>query len=181
MHCWKILNLEHHYGTTRIVIMGVIVFLTVFSVSYVTFNLFNDEYYTDHLFWLFVIAVLALYPIHKCIHFLALYDLRQHLKLRIKKQFYFIPVLHMRIREPLSKNRYIFALLAPFIVLNTSIVTATWLLPAYTHYGTLLLAYHCSLCLIDILYVKYLLNSPKDAQVEETPKGYEILVPPTIN
>jgi len=65
MHCWKILNLEHHYGTTRIIIMGVITFLLVFSVSYVTFNLFNEEHYTDRLFWLFVIAVLTLYPIHK--------------------------------------------------------------------------------------------------------------------
>jgi len=181
MHCWKILNLEHHYGTTRIIIMSVFVFLTVFSLSYVTFNLFNDEHYTDHLFWLFVIAVFALYPIHKCLHFLALFDLRQHLTLRVRSQFYVIPVLHMRIREPLSKSRYIMALLTPFFVLNTAILIGTLLLPAYTHYGTLLLAYHCSLCLIDILYVKYLLNSPKDSQIEETPKGYEILVPPTIH
>lgn len=181
MHCWKILNLEHHYGTTRIMIMAVFAFLTVFSLSYVTFNLFNNEHYTDRLFWLFVIAVFAIYPIHKCLHFLALYDLRQHLKLRVRIQFYVMPVLHMRIREPLSKNRYILALLTPFIVLNTSIILGTLLFPAYTHYGTLLLAYHCSLCVIDILYVKYLLNSPKDSQIEETPKGYEILVPPTIH
>ena len=133
MHCWKILNLEHHYGTTRIIIMGVITFLLVFSVSYVTFNLFNEEHYTDRLFWLFVIAVLTLYPIHKFLHFVALFDLRQHLKLRVRSQFYIIPVLHMRIREPLSKNRYILALLTPFIVLNTSIIVGTWLLPAYTH------------------------------------------------
>jgi len=176
-----LLNLEHHYGTTRIIIMGVITFLLVFSVSYVTFNLFNEERYTDRLFWLFMIAVLTLYPIHKFLHFVALIDLRQHLKLRVRSQFYIIPVLHMRIREPLSKNRYILALLTPFIVLNTSIIVGTWLLPAYTHYGTLLLAYHCSLCLIDILYVKYLLNSPKNSQIEETPKGYEILVPPTVH
>lgn len=181
MHCWKILNLEHHYGTTRIMIIAVFAFLTVFSLSYVTFNLFNNEHYTDRLFWLFVIAVFAIYPIHKCLHFLALYDLRQHLKLRVRIQFYVMPVLHMRIREPLSKNRYILALLTPFIVLNTSIILGTLLFPAYTHYGTLLLAYHCSLCVIDILYVKYLLNSPKDSQIEETPKGYEILVPPTIH
>ncbi|QPQ29303.1 DUF3267 domain-containing protein [Lysinibacillus sp. JNUCC 51] len=181
MHCWKILNLEHHYGTTRIMIMSVIVFLTAFSLSYVTFNLFNDEHYTDQWFWLFVITIFAIYPIHKCLHFLALYDLRQHLKLRVRTQFYVIPVLHMRIREPLSKNRYILALLTPFIVLNTAIILGTLLFPAYTHYGSLLLAYHCSLCVIDILYVKYLLNSPKDSQIEETPKGYEILVPPTIH
>ncbi len=83
-------------------------------MSYVTLNLFHEEQFTDHLFWLFIIAVLALYPIHKCLHFLALFDLRQHLKLRVRVQFYFIPVLHMRIREPLSKNRYILALLTPF-------------------------------------------------------------------
>ncbi|WP_341300358.1 DUF3267 domain-containing protein [Lysinibacillus sp. FSL H8-0500] len=181
MHCWKILNLEHHYGTTRIIIMSVLTFLFVFCTSYVIFNLFNEEHYTDHLFWLFIIAVITLYPIHKFLHFLALYDLRQHLKLRVRMQFYIIPVLHMRIHEPLAKHRYILALLAPFIVLNTTILVGTLLLPVYTHYGTLLLAYHCSLCVIDILYVKYLLHSPKNSQIEETPKGYEILVPPTIH
>lgn len=181
MHCWKILNLEHHYGTTRILIMAITVFLTVFSLSYVTLNLFHDEHFTDRLFWLFIIAIIAIYPVHKYFHFLALFDLRQHLTLRVRIQFYFIPVLHMRIREPISKNRYILALLTPFIVLNIFILIGTYFFPAYTHYGTLLLAYHCSLCLIDILYVKYLLHSPKDAQIEETPKGYEILVPPTIS
>lgn len=181
MHCWKILNLEHHYGTTRILIMAISVFLSVFSLSYVTLNLFHDKHFTDRLFWLFVIAIIAVYPIHKYLHFLALYDLRQHLTLRVRVQFYFIPVLHMRIREPISKNRYILALLTPFIVLNTCIIIGSLLFPVYTHYGTLILAYHCSLCLIDILYVKYLLHSPKDAQIEETPKGYEILVPPTIS
>ncbi|MFJ7952260.1 DUF3267 domain-containing protein [Lysinibacillus sp. NPDC096418] len=181
MHCWKILNIQHQYGTTRIILLGVSIFLSVFSTSYVLLNLTHDEYFTDRFLWLFVITVLALYPIHKFIHYMALYDLRQHLTLRVRIQFYFIPVFHMRLREPIAKNRYIFALLTPFIFLNALIFLGTLMLPAYTHYGTLLLAYHCGLCLIDILYVKYLWRSPKDAQIEETPKGYEILVPPTIS
>lgn len=181
MHCWKILNIQHHYGTTRIILMATCIFLSVFSISYVTLNLMHDEHFTDRFLWLFVVAVLALYPVHKFVHFLALYDLRHHLTLRWRVQLYFIPVLHMRLSEPIAKNRYIFALLTPFIFLNVLILIGTWLLPAYTHYGTLLLAYHSGLCLIDILYVKYLWKSPKEAQVEETPKGYEILVPPTIS
>ena len=181
MHCWKILNIQHQYGTTRIILLSVSIFLSVFSISYVLLNLTHDKYFTDRFLWLFVIAVLALYPVHKFVHFLALYDLRQHLTLRVRVRFHFIPVLHMRLREPISKNRYIVALLTPFIVLNVLILLGTLMLPSYTHYGTLLLAYHSGLCLIDILYVKYLWKSPKDAQIEETPKGYEILVPPTIS
>lgn len=181
MHCWKILNIQHHYGTTRIILMAVGIFLSVFSISYVMLNLTHDHQFTDRFFPLFIIAVLALYPIHKFMHFIALYDLRHHLTLRLRVQFFFIPVFHMRLREPIAKNRYIIALLTPFFILNTLILCGTLLLPAYTHYGTLLLAYHCGLCLIDILYVKYLWKSPKDAQIEETPKGYEILVPPTIS
>lgn len=181
MHCWKILNIQHHYGTTRINLMAVCIFLSVFSISYVMFNLTHDEQFTDRYFSLFVIAILTLYPIHKLVHFIALYDLRHRLTLRLRIHAFFIPVLHMRLREPISKNRYIVALLMPFIVLNTLIILGILLLPAYTHYGSLLLAYHCGLCFIDILYVKYLWKSPKNAQIEETPKGYEILVPPTIS
>lgn len=181
MHCWKILNIQHHYGTTRIILMAVCIFLSVFSISYVMLNLTHEEHFTDRFLSLFAITVLTLYPVHKFMHFIALYDLRHHLTLRVRVQFFFIPVLHMRLREPISKNRYIVALLTPFIFLNALILLGTLLLPAYTHYGTLLLAYHSGLCLIDILYVKYLWKSPKEAQIEETPKGYEILVPPTIS
>ncbi|GLC89878.1 DUF3267 domain-containing protein [Lysinibacillus piscis] len=180
MHCWKILNLRHHYGITRIVILAAIIFFMVFSFSYVTLNLTHHEPYTDRLFWLFILTLIVLYPIHKLLHFLALSDLRAYLKLRIRLHFHVLPVLHMRIREPLPKNRYIIALLTPFIVINICILLVIYFFPSYTHYGTLLLACHCSLCSIDMLYVKFLLKSPKNSQIEETPKGYEILVPPSI-
>ncbi len=86
----------------------------------------------------------------------------------------------MRIKTLIPKNRYILTLLVPFILINSLLIILVLIFPQYAHYLCLLLAYHCSICLIDILYVKNLLLAPKDSVIEETPKGYEILVPPTI-
>ncbi|MEG0258784.1 MAG: DUF3267 domain-containing protein [Lysinibacillus sp.] len=180
MHCWKTLNLKHQFGTTRIFIMASCVFILIFTSSFVLLNLLHQEQFTDRYFWLFVLVTLLLYPMHKLFHFIALFDLRKQVTFRIRIQYLFIPVINLRIREPIRKKRYLLVLLTPFILINFFIIAFTVYFPAYTHYGTLLLSYHCSLCLVDILYVKYLLHSPKEAYIEETPKGYEILVPHTV-
>lgn len=86
--------------------------------------------------------------------------------------------MRMRIKKMVPKNRYIFTLLAPFLILNTIFVLLANYLPQYAHYICLLLGYHSSICLVDILYVKNLLAAPRNSIIEETPKGYEILIPP---
>lgn len=181
MHCWKTINIQHQYGSTRIGILSVIMFVSVFTGSYVLFNLFQHRQYTDHYFIIFVLALFILYPIHKLLHYITLYDLRDHIALRVKLRFALVPIFHIRLKDPISKNRYVITLFTPFLVINTLLIVLILLFPQYTHYGTLLLACHCTICLMDLLYVKNLLNTPTNAKIEETPRGYEILVPPSVH
>lgn len=89
-----------------------------------------------------------------------------------------MPILSIRIKEPVPKALFLFALLAPFFIINSMLITGAFMMPEFGHYFTMLLAYHCGLCLIDLLYIKNLARSPKKALIEETETGYEILVPP---
>lgn len=181
MHCWKTINIKREYRVNRLLMYGIIIFILVFSFSFITFGRNHPSNLNDDLFWLFVLLSLLLYPFHKYIHYFSLFSYRNSVKLRFSYEFKFIPILHLRIKKVIPKNRYIFTLIAPFIFVNTLLVIVAIALPQYSHYTCLLLGFHCGICLVDLLHVKYLIPAPNNAVIEETPKGYEILVPSSIS
>lgn len=155
--------------------------MMVFSVFYILITAYKDNPVSDQLFPLFVLVFLMIYPIHKLLHFLPLMRFRSRLRFSIEKHFNIIPVLAMRIHEPILKSRYIVALIVPFMALNSILIVGAIIFPTFRHYFAILLAYHCGLCVMDLLYVKHLIRSPKQALIEETDKGFEILISPTNN
>lgn len=177
MHCWKMINIEHEYGTTRLILLSAITFFLVFCFSYVTVSFNYTAKHNDDYFFVFFLTLICFYPLHKFIHYVALFDYRKKLAFKLRIRFRIVPILRMRLKETIPKNRYVFALLAPFIFLNTFLLSIAINFPQYAHYACILLGIHCSICVIDLLNVKNLWSSPPNAIVEETPKGYEILVP----
>jgi hypothetical protein len=178
LHCWKTINVKKQYGLDRLFLLSSLLVITVFSVAYVLLGIINDSTKSDDYFWVFLLTFLSIYPIHKLLHYIPLFRYREKVKFLIIKQYGFLPIVNLRVIEPINKNRFIFSLLAPFIFLNLSLVIAALLVPMFAHYFTMLLAYHCGICLIDLIYVKNLSKSPKTALIEETDAGYEILVAP---
>ncbi len=179
LHCWKTINVQKQYGHDRIFLFSTIFVMMVFSFFYISMTAYKDSPVSDQLFPLFVLVFLMIYPAHKLLHFLPVMRYRKRLRFSIEKQFKVLPVLAMRIHEPILKSRYIIALVVPFIILNSILIIGAIIFPAFRHYFSILLAYHCGLCLIDLLYVKHLIRSPKKALIEETEKGFEILIPVT--
>lgn len=177
MHCWKTINIKREYRTTRLVLYGVIIFILVFSFSFLLFGANRPIKYDDRHFSLFLLALFFMYPIHKIIHYYSLFSYRKSVKIKWKMEFRLIPIVQIRIKRMIPKKRYMFILISPFIFVNTVLVLAAIFLPFYSHYVCLLLGYHCAICLTDILYFRHLIKAPKHAVIEETPKGYEILVP----
>lgn len=180
MHCLKTINVEHEFGTTRLTLLTCITFIIVFCFSYVATSYNYQQPHNDDYFIYFCLTLPILYPIHKIIHYVALINYRKAISLSFKIKLKIVPIIQMRLKETIPKNRYIFVLLAPFFTLNSILLGLAFIYPQLAHYFCILLALHCSICLLDILFVKNLLNAPKNAIIEETPKGYEILVP-TIN
>lgn len=175
MHCWKTINIEHQYGATRIGIWSVLTFILSFTCFYLFFDAIQKTDLTDRYFILFIMTLFILYPAHKLVHFLTLFDLREHVALIPKLLFRVIPIFQIRLINPIPKNRYLVTLIMPFILLNLLFILFIFAFPQYMHYGTLILGVHCSICLLDFIYIKNLIHTPKNAKIEETPRGYEIL------
>lgn len=170
--------MKKQYGLDRLFLLSSLCVITVFSFAYVLLGIINDTSKSDEYFWIFILTFLSIYPLHKLLHFIPLYRYRDKVKVIINKQYGFLPVVTVRIFEPIHKSRFIFSLLAPFIFINAALISAAILFPIFAHYFTMLLAYHCGICLIDLIYVKNLSKSPKKALIEETDNGFEILVAP---
>jgi len=180
LHCWKTINIKKEYGSTWLTIMAISLFVIVFSVSFIVFGHIHPSLYRDDYFWIFAVCFVLLYPIHKLLHYFSLFEYRKSVKLRMKIDYKFIPIIKMRIKSIIPKNRYVFTLSAPFIIINGLLIFLAATYEQYAHYTCFLLAYHCSICFIDFLFIKNLMHAPKNAVIEETPKGCEILVPSIV-
>lgn len=176
MHCWKTINIKKEYGTTWLTIMTAFIFVIVFSFSFLVFGNIHPTYFRDDYFWFFALCFVLTYPVHKLLHYYSLFEYRKSVKLRVKIDYKFVPIIRMRIKKFIPKKRYIFTLLVPFIIINAVLITVSILYEEYAHYSCILLGYHCSICFLDLLFVKDLLGAPKESVIEETPKGCEVLV-----
>ena len=181
MHCWKTINVKKQYGFDRLFMISALFGIAVFMASYIGLAIAYATPLSDQYFPLFILALLAIYPIHKVLHFLPMIGCHKSLKLIIRKQMKICPAILLYINEPVPKVRFLLSLATPFFVLNTAIITLSILMPAFSHYFAMLLAYHCALCLTDIIYLRNLVRSPKYALIEETDTGFEILVPPVVS
>lgn len=180
MHCWKVIHIEREYGPVRLLLLNVLAFVLVFSFSYVIMSFNYATPHEDHFFWINLLIFPLIYPLHKYIHYLALFGYKKSLANRLVFKYKYVPVIQMRLKDLIPKWRYIFALVAPFLLINSSIIVASIEWPQFAHYLSFYLAFHCSICVLDFLYVKNLITAPNNAIIEETPKGYEILIPPTL-
>lgn len=176
LHCWKTINVRKQYGLERLFILSSLVVILVFSFAYALLGIINNEHKSDDYFWIFIMGFLGVYPLHKLCHFIPMFSHRDKIKFIVFNQFRFIPILHLRIIEPIQKSRFLFILIAPFIFVNIFLIIGALAIPNFAHYFTMLFAYHCGICLIDLIYVKNLSKSPKSAYIEETDAGYEILI-----
>lgn len=181
MHCWKTINLKKQYGFDRLFMISALFGIAVFMASYIGLAIVYATPLSDQYFLFFIVALLAIYPLHKILHFLPLIGCHKSLKFIIRKQMKVCPAFSLHVNEPVPKIRFLLSLATPFLVLNTVIVSLSIAMPEFSHYFAMLLAYHCALCLTDIIYLRNLARSPKYALIEETDTGFEILVPPAVS
>ena len=126
-------------------------------------------------------SLLLLYPIHKFFHIILFIIFRKPIQIKLSRKFVIMPFLHVLVLEIVSKRLYGWALIFPFLMLNSFLLCSAFIWPQFAHYFSLLLALHCSVCLLDLLFIKQILHAPKTSFIEETTKGYEILVPDATN
>lgn len=177
MHCWKTINVKKQYGFDRLFMMSALIGVGVFISFYITLNIVYTDPLSDQYFLPFILAILGIYPLHKVCHFIPLFGCRKCIRLILTKQMGLMPIITLKIAEPVAKKRFILTLVTPFFLINAAIVVLSVWMPSFSHYFAMLLAYHCALCVPDLIYMRNLARSPKHALIEETDTGFEILVP----
>ncbi|HEY4553435.1 MAG TPA: DUF3267 domain-containing protein [Bacillaceae bacterium] len=176
MHCWKTVGVDRKYFFFRNFFISAMVGLFVFILLYIPMQLLFHEPLEDRNFLMFFLILLMIYPLHKLLHVIPIMDFRKHFIWRVNRYFRILPVLSVKVMNPIPKGRYSIALLFPFLSISAILFAAIFLFPQYGHYITILFAYHTAICVNDLIYVKMLMSTPRNALVEENEEGYEILV-----
>lgn len=117
-----------------------------------------------------------MYPVHKLFHYLPLIHLGNCVKKRIDIYGGFMPIIHIRVHDPIRKWTFLIALFFPFLVIGILILAGYMLFPNYIHYFTIILSYHIGLCVPDFIRAKNVLFAPNHSYIEENDEGFEILV-----
>ncbi|WP_062105334.1 DUF3267 domain-containing protein [Bacillus niameyensis] len=176
MQCWKAYNVNKKYQFTRFFVISTFIALFTFIALYVSMQTMVSMQLKDHHFIVFAILFILLYPMHKLLHILPLTKTYKYIQLGIEFYFYILPIIHVNIRTPISKNKYAFALLFPFFIINSVLIVMLFILPESRHFIAILLSYHIGMCAFDLIFLKKLFVSPRGALIEENEDGFEILV-----
>ncbi|WP_019240382.1 MULTISPECIES: DUF3267 domain-containing protein [Bacillus] len=177
MQCWKSINLNKIYGTQRIVIISLLIMLLSFISLYtiISMGITADKLKDDYDFY-FLCSLFMLYPLHKMLHLLPLLFVAKKVKVKHRRPYKFLPVLDIKVKDPISKWLFITTLLTPFVVITSILLFYTTTQPAYSHYLTILLSIHIGICVPDLLTFRNVLHSPQNSYVEENEEGFKILI-----
>lgn len=177
MNCWKTINISKQYGSQRLFILSLLTTLLTFIILYVSVTyLFMSTSLYDNYFYLLLIAIWLMHPLHKFIHLLPLLHLGERVKKTISFKYILFPIINIRIHDPIPKWLFFITLFAPLFGISVLLITGFILYPHYVHYLTILLAYHIGLCVPDFINAKNALFAPKNSFIEENDDGFEILV-----
>lgn len=177
MNCWKTINFSKQYGTERLFILSSLTTLFTFILLYVPLSyLFVPEKFNNSHFIFLLTGIILMYPFHKLLHYLPIAHLGKKVKKQVEFKYGFYPLIYIRVNEPISKKLFLIALFMPFLTINTILIVSCYFFPQFTHYLTILLAFHIGLSFSDFICLKNILLAPKNSYIEENEEGFEILV-----
>ncbi|WP_102271918.1 DUF3267 domain-containing protein [Cytobacillus massiliigabonensis] len=177
MNCWKTININKHYGSQRLFFMSSLTMLLTFIIIFVPAQyLFGATSFYDNYFLLFIICLWIMYPFHKLLHYLPIAHLGNKVKKIGTMKYGLLPIIHVKVNEPIAKWKFIIALFTPFVTINSLLILACFCFPHYVHYSTILLAFHVGICFSDFVCAKNVLSAPNHSYIEENDEGFEILL-----
>lgn len=176
MNCWKSFNINKQYGNHKIFILSILTMLFSFILIYtfistgITSVRLNDNHVV-----LFLLIMLFMYPVHKLFHLLPLLITGKKTKIH-SETFFFVPIITIKIIEPIRKWLFVLTLIMPFVLFTTIVSFCMVQFPSYAHYLTILLSFHIGLCVSDFITLKNILYSPPKCLIEEFEDDIQLLV-----
>jgi hypothetical protein len=176
MNCWKTINISKQYGAQRLFILSSLTMLFSFIILYVPITYLSASPLKSNYFMVLLMSIVFMYPTHKLFHYLPIVHLGSSVKKRVEMFGGIMPIIHIKVQDPIRKWTFLIALFFPFLVIGFLIMIGFLLFPNYSHYFTILLAYHIGLCVSDFICAKNILFAPNQSYIEENDEGFEILI-----
>ncbi|MBZ5750808.1 MULTISPECIES: DUF3267 domain-containing protein [Metabacillus] len=176
MNCWKTINLSKDVGQHRILFISMLTMVFIFILTYLPINLLlPNVHLKDEHFFMFVLLLLSMFPIHKLLHAIPLLISGNRVSMKIKF-FYLLPVIQMKASQSIKKRNMLISLMSPFLILTIALFSGSMFFPDYVHYFCIAMALHIGICVPDFIISKHILLAPKMSFIEEFDDGYEVLV-----
>ncbi|RZI01380.1 DUF3267 domain-containing protein [Staphylococcus condimenti] len=173
--CARRIDINTRFGLPRIIFMAIVTTIITFLISYEIMIYFSDKQITDQHFFLFVIAALLLYPVHKLIHLIILAPYYKHIKKKRLSKRAWIPIYNLYINNPINKYYFCICLITPLVVITAACIYFGQAFPEYGHYFMFLLALNAGFSVMDVMYLKLILFSNEGKYIEEHYTGFNIL------
>ena len=176
MNCWKTINLSKDVGQHRILFISMLTTVFIFILTYLPINLLlPNVHLKDEHFFMFVISLLSMIPIHKLLHAIPLLISGSRVSMKIKF-FYLLPVIQIKTSQSIKKRNMLISLISPFLIVTIVLLLGSMFFPSYVHYFCIAMALHIGICVPDFMISKHILRAPKMSFIEEFDDGYEVLV-----
>ncbi|MDY5061238.1 DUF3267 domain-containing protein [Staphylococcus simulans] len=173
--CSRQIDINTRFGLPRIFFIAVVTTIITFLISYEVLIFLSNKEITDRYFFVFLIAVLLLYPIHKLIHLIVLAPYYKHFKKKRLTKRPWIPLYNLYVSTPVNKYLFCLCLIAPVIVITAVSIYMATLMPQYGHYFMFLLSLNAGFSVMDFMYLKLILFSNEGRYIEEHCTGFNIL------
>lgn len=175
MHCIRSIKHEQEESFYRLFIVSFLVFIAVLSTVIISHHLLLGNNYT-YQYPLIGFAILLLtYPLHKGFHYLIMPNKRD-IYIQIQRHFVVVPFIEVKLDETVKKNRYLFALIAPFLIMSLLWVAIYYYYDLKSVYMYLTLAIHLAICTTDLYCFFTYLKFPKNSYIEDSARGIRVLI-----
>jgi hypothetical protein len=176
MNCWKTINISRDYGTLRLVMFSTSTVLLSFLFYYLIMStIVQTTEFTQFGFGTFIIGLLLLVISHKILHCLPIWLFGGRAFIKFGK-YMFVPTMSIKLKEPLSRNIYLLALISPLAIITSLCAVGSIMWPEYLPYFSILTSVNFGLAFYDLVYASHLLKAPKKCFIEDHDEGFHILI-----
>lgn len=177
MNCWKSINLTKEFGTNRINIVSFLIGLLSFIFLYVPISIIQGSTHVNDIgLFPLLVALIVLPTIHSFMHILPLFFMNKRLKIINKRKKTILPVFTYYTKLHLTKKVSLLVAITPTIFVTVPGIVASYIFKDYSVYILLFTAAHIGISFIDYLYMIHIIKAPKEAYIENSADGFDILI-----
>ncbi|QIN26339.1 DUF3267 domain-containing protein [Staphylococcus chromogenes] len=175
LNCSRSIDIHSRFGLPRIAFISFVTMVITFFISFEIFHFRQNATLTDKHFFLFLVLLFFLYPIHKAIHLLTVFPYFKHFRMHKLIRHSWLPFYNIYIDKPIHKIYFCICLIMPLCIITIAMALIARSFPEHGHYAMFLLALNAGYSVMDILYLKIIVFSRQGDYIEEHINGFMIL------